>query len=257
MKLQSEAGYNERLFASSVRRGFHLARFEWVRSALVRAGARCESVLELGCFDGRAVAYLPRRPGRYLGLDANWEGGLDLARERTAADPSLEFRTCTTPAELRDLTSGSRFDTAICLETLEHVPPDRVSDYLAAISEVLDGHIAITVPNEKGAVFLAKYLVKRAVGEVPEYRLAEIGAATIGRMDRVARREHKGFDYDRVVEAGATHFDLIEVSGYPVRSLPKMLGFGVGILARSRVKVSYNNGLQLTSSASRPRMRTS
>jgi SAM-dependent methyltransferase len=233
VKRLAEAGYNERLFEGGFRRRFHLARFEWVRGALRRAGAACRSVLELGCFDGRAISYLPGRPVEYLGLDANWEDGLSIARERYRDDAGFEFRQCDTPTDLLRLCSGRRFDTALCLETLEHVPPEFVGGYLRALSDVVTGHLVITVPNEKGPVFLGKYLVKRACGDVAAYKKREILAAALGRMTAVERNEHKGFDYEWVVGETMSCFRVLEVSGYPLRHLPKGLNFGIGILARA------------------------
>ena len=238
MKTLAETGYNERLFEGGGRRRFHLARFEWVKGALSRVSALCDSVLELGCFDGRAVDYLPRTPGFYLGLDANWERGLEVGTAKYARDQRFEFRRCTTPNELRASCKGRLFDTALCLETLEHVPVSMLEDYVRSISEVVTGHIAVTVPNEKGLVFLAKYVVKRACRVAPTYRGAEIMWATLGRMSSLARNEHKGFDYESVIAAVSRYFEVLEVTGYPFRSLPRSTGFGVGILARARASMT-------------------
>jgi hypothetical protein len=69
------------------------------------------SYSELGCFDGKVLDFLPSRPDYYVGYDANWEGGLDLARQRWGSFPNYHFRVCTTPAEM-DFGS-ERFDVAI------------------------------------------------------------------------------------------------------------------------------------------------
>ena len=234
MKKLGEAGYNERLFDKGFRRRFHLARFEWVHRSLVEVSAKCRTVMELGCFDGRCIDYLPASPESYLGLDANWEGGLDLAKSRYSGKERFQFSVCSSPNELRQHTQGRCFDTSLCLETLEHVPPDSMVDYVRAISEVTNGHLVVTVPNEKGVVFLSKYLVKKTFGLAHPYTPGEVAAATLGRMHSVARAEHKGFDYETVIEAVGQFFDIVEVSGYPFRSLPRSLGFGCGILAKSR-----------------------
>lgn len=234
MKKLGEATYNERLFEGGFRRRFHLARFEWVRRSLANVAARCDSVIELGCFDGRSIGYLPTRPQHYLGLDADWEGGLELAKAQFSQDPRCQFVKCETPHELRSIAAGRSFDTAICLETLEHVPPDILTDYVRAISEFTTGHLAVTVPNEKGFIFLGKYLVKKAFRTARHYEFREVVAATMGNMDAVTRDEHKGFDYEVVVDAVGRFFDIVEVSGYPVRSIPRVAGFGVGILAKAK-----------------------
>jgi SAM-dependent methyltransferase len=234
MKKKSEAGYNERLFSGGLRGRLHQSRFHWLHESLRRVHAACARVLELGCFDGRSIAYLLRKPDAYLGLDANWEGGLDAGRRRWKDDHSVRFELCSTPEELLRNVEGERFDTVLCLETLEHLTPEVAAAYIEAIAGVAIGHLLVTVPNEKGPVFLVKYMVKRLFGDYIPYRPVEIWGALIGRMDLVERNDHKGFDYDDIVRLVGMHFDLLEVSGYPFRRLPRWMGFGVGIAARAR-----------------------
>ncbi|HEY7986877.1 MAG TPA: hypothetical protein VIE17_08145 [Methylophilaceae bacterium] len=88
------------------------------------------------------------------------------------------------------------FNIAVTMETLEHVPPQMVDAYLRKIAEHLEGYFFVTVPNEKGIVFLAKWLAKKILSKDAEsYSISELANATLGRMDLVARREHKGFDH--------------------------------------------------------------
>jgi hypothetical protein len=234
MKKKHEAGYNERLFAGGLRGRLHGARFHWLRESLRRIGAPCVRVLEIGCFDGRSIDYLPRHPERYLGLDANWEGGVDLGRARYRDDPAIRLEIGATPEELRRCASGQSFDTALALETLEHVAPSLVPGYIDAIADATTEWFVVTVPNEKGPVFLGKYVAKRLFGDYFRYRPSEVWYATIGRMDRVARDDHKGFDWEAMVREIARRFDIVEVSGYPFRRLSPWMNFGVGIIARSR-----------------------
>ncbi len=232
MKKQSEFGYNERLFAGGLRGRLHHARFHWLATAVESSGVPSASVLELGCFDGKTIDFLPAFPQRYLGLDANWEGGLDLGRERWADASGCEFRACESPTEMG--IEDERFDIAVCMETLEHVPPELVEPYLAEIARVTTHRAFFTVPNEIGPVFAAKHLAKVAFAEADDYRLAEYINATLGRSHRVARHEHKGFDYRTFVEQVGRHFEVLEVSGHPLGALPPLLNFGVGVVARPR-----------------------
>lgn len=234
MKKKREAGYNERLFSGGLRGRLHRPRFLWLRESLRRVQAPCARVLELGCFDGRSLDYLPRHPDAYLGLDANWEGGVDLGRARWRDDRAVRLEIGTTPADLSRFADGQRFDTALALETLEHVAPGLVAGYIDAIADVTTGHFVVTVPVEKGPVFLGKYVAKRLFGDYFRYRPSEVWWATIGRMDRVARDDHKGFDYEAMVREIARRFEIVEVSGYPFRRLPPWANFGVGIIGRSR-----------------------
>jgi hypothetical protein len=232
MKRMSEGyGYNERLFTGQIRRYLHLARFRWFQREVIARGCKTESMLEIGCFDGKAISFLPTAPRRYLGFDANWEGGLDLARQTWREHTDYEFCEASSPSDLR-IPPGERFDIAVAMETLEHIPPEMLDDYIAKVAEHLDGLLFVTVPNEKGLLFLLKWCVKRLLsGDGERYAWHEVVNATLGRMDRVARDQHKGFDYDAVVQQIGKHFDVLEVSGHPMSFFPQSLCFGIGIVA--------------------------
>jgi cyclopropane fatty-acyl-phospholipid synthase-like methyltransferase len=194
-------------------------------------------VLELGCFDGKLLDYFPVKPDKYLGFDANWEGGLDLGKARWAEYQNFEFVAATSPAEMR-ISAGEKFDLCVSMETLEHVPPEMVEGYLDKLSLHLDGYLFVTVPNEKGVLFLLKWLGKAMLtGGNEHYTLKELCFATFGKLHKVERREHKGFDYDELIRLIADRFEIIEVSGHPFRLLPKALCFGIGIVALGKPKV--------------------
>lgn len=222
--------YNERLFAGGFRATLHTARFLWLRDAVSRYGARCDKVLELGCFDGRALDYMPR-PSEYRGYDANWEGGLDLAAPRE--QQGVSFHLAATPEDMR-LTGV--FDTAISMETLEHIPPELVSPYLAKIASHLDGYFFATVPVEIGPVFLGKWLAKRAASlrslRPQPYTAKEVLCQTLGLTKYVRRDNHMGFNYRDMVREIGRHFEVLSVEGCPWR-LPPPLCFTVGIVAHS------------------------
>jgi SAM-dependent methyltransferase len=239
VKNKDKSGYNDRLFLSGGLRSYlHFARFKWLKAELIRLKCSCSSVLELGCFDGRAIEWLPRRPWRYLGLDANWEGGLDSARNKYGRLPGYMFKQVTDPSEVL-FGNEDRFQIAIAMETLEHVPPEKVQEYLAKIAMRLDGYLFITVPNEKGLVFLLKHLTKRFVSsDYQQYTFKEILNAFLGRMQFVARNQHKGFDWTVMVADVEKLFDVVLVQGVPFgKILPPSLCFGVGVLARKRSHV--------------------
>ena len=226
--------YNMRLFSRGLRGRLHSARFHWVIDATQRLSCPTDSILELGCFDGKLIDFLPKKPERYWGLDANWEGGLDLAKERWGDQPGFHFREVTEPEHV-NLEASANFQLAVCMETLEHVPPDLVDGYLRAIAKCLDGYFLITVPNEKGLLFIAKWFAKAIFTEDSyRYSFSELLNSIRGRMDRVKRHEHKGFDYDALVAEVSQYFDIVEVSGIPMRSSPRAMWFGVGIIAKSK-----------------------
>lgn len=226
----STNGYNERLFSGGLRGRLHLSRFDWLAKSLTRLGCRSQSVIELGCFDAKSIEFMPDKPVRYLGLDANWEGGLDIAKEKWKSEMGYEFKFCTSPDDIR---TDEHFDIAICMETFEHIPPALVEPYLAKLSTLTCRYLFITVPNEKGFFFALKYLVKRLCGlAVERYSFAEFINAAIGRLPLVQRNEHKGFDYARLILSVGKYFRIVEITPLPYSWLPRWMMFGIGLIAR-------------------------
>jgi 2-polyprenyl-3-methyl-5-hydroxy-6-metoxy-1,4-benzoquinol methylase len=163
---------------------------------------------------------------------------LDIAKEKWSNEPSFQFFHASSPQEL-NLGDSDIFHSAVVMETLEHIPPQMVDAYLQKISQHLNGYLFVTVPNEKGIIFLAKWLAKRIFSkDVEQYTLSELIYATIGRMDRVERRQHKGFDYELLIEDIAKYFEIERISGHPFGFLPRSLCFGIGIVAKSKSGMS-------------------
>jgi SAM-dependent methyltransferase len=232
----SEAGatigrptYNDRLFSKGLRARLHLARFYWVQE--IAKTIPHDSVLELGCFDGRLLDYIG--PDRYVGLDAGWEGGIDDAMVRHNGDRSKTFIKTEDAAELSQFPWHS-FDLGVALETLEHMPDDALEAYLEQVQRTCKRFL-VTVPNEKGPVFLGKWAVKQLLlreTSSDRYTFGEVVNATLGRMNRVARREHKGFDYAALARRLSERFVIERTVGLPW-GLP-YLAFSIGFLMSSR-----------------------
>ena len=82
---------------------------------------------------------------------------------------------------------------------------------------------------------LTKWLAKKMLSaDADRYSAAEILNATLGRLDRVERHEHKGFDYERLIEQMGKYFEIVHVSGHPAGFLPRGVCFGIGIVAQVR-----------------------
>lgn len=241
MQKRADTGYNERLFDGGFRGYLHNARFRWFKKRLKSNSINTERVIELGCFDGKLIEHFETMPQKYLGLDANWEGGLDIARDKwvSSKGKNVVFKDCVTPDDIDVV--DSEYDIAVCMETLEHVPPELVEPYLEVMAKATDGYVFITVPNEIGIVFLAKYLFKSLFGDTQKYELKEILFATMGMTDRVNRHDHKGFDYRVLVNQVSKYFDIVEVSGHPLTIAPTMLNFGIGIIGRSKTETVGEN----------------
>ena len=143
-----------------------------VAAEIAKRECACSSVIEIGCFDGKLIDFLPAKPQRYVGFDANWEGGLDVALKRWNGCPQFTFHRASSADNIR-LPDNTVFDVAVMMETLEHVPAPAVDGYLSLLARHLDGYLFVTVPNEKGPVFLAKWLAKRCSRQGCEYTLTE------------------------------------------------------------------------------------
>ncbi len=232
MGTTTRKAYNQRLFSGGIRKWIHEARFHWLNHSLKKLDCIPASVIELGCYDAKTINFLPVNPLRYVGLDANWENGLDIARENWKNKPGYEFIYCRKP---EDIQVTGLFDISICMETLEHVPPDLVNPYLEFLSAHTSKYTFITVPIEKGLVFATKYLIKR-IGrmDAESYTLGEYTNAVLGRMDKVPRHEHRGFDYSTIIQSAARFFDILDVSSFPIPFFPESIGFGVGIIGKAK-----------------------
>jgi 2-polyprenyl-3-methyl-5-hydroxy-6-metoxy-1,4-benzoquinol methylase len=192
------------------------------------------SVLEVGCHDGRALSYIPRRVQRYAGFDAGWGGGLERGRQRFAAEQNYSFTESTNPRDVHSL--AEKFDFIICMETLEHLDTAVVELYVQAFAAKLEGFLLITVPNEKGIPFLVKATGARVLGieRYYPYTAAEFFWAVLGRLQQVRRIEHKGFDYARLVSLIRERFKYVSVEGISPLRLPPSLSLTIGIVASQK-----------------------
>lgn len=227
--------YTRRLFGKGIYGRHHNRRFEWLSQKIAAlAGEQEIRVLEVGCHEGRVLNYVPKQVRRYVGLDAGWGGGLERARECFRERPEVTFIQSNHPRDVAAL--EERFDFVICMETLEHVEPSIVELYIKAFSEKLDGYLLITVPNEKGLALLLKATGARflKVDRIYPYTAKEFFWGLMGRLDRVARSEHKGFDYRNLANLIGKYFRHVSVEGVsPVRR-PLQLGLTIGIVASQK-----------------------
>jgi len=187
-----------------------------------------ESVLELGCFDGKTIHFLPDTIQRYVGFDADFEGGLTLAKKIWRRS-KFDFNYCTRP---EDMKVNEMFDIAICMETFELINDELLDGYVTRIAQATKGYFFVTTSNQKGIGFASKHIIKKILGySVPHYSLKEFFFATIGRVDKIKRSFRKGWDHQTILKIIKKHFEIIEVSRYPYNFLP---GFGICIIAKKK-----------------------
>src|SRR4051812_44578613 len=100
MTIEILESYNQRLFSGNWRSRIHLSRFQWLATEIRRLQLDGARIIELGCFDGKTLELLDQPPAHYLGLDANWEGGLDAGKLRYRDMPNVEMRLCRKPGDI-------------------------------------------------------------------------------------------------------------------------------------------------------------
>lgn len=232
-----KSDYNKRLFKSNkFRKLFHLSRFYWLKRAIKKYSISYKNIIELGCYDGKLLDLLEEKPKNYEGFDANWEGGLDIAKERNFGGINANFSKAEFPEDIN--IADMKFQLGICMETFEHIPPNLVCPYLDKLAKLINGYLLITVPNEKGIFFLLKSILKpKGEGGNYKFTIKDIINLTLGRTNNVERNQHKGFDYDHLIYDVKKYFKVISVSGYSsFQYMPKFMSFGVGIVAKTRNK---------------------
>lgn len=239
------ADYNSRLFKKGLYGSHHRARFHWLTRQIAHLDRTELRVLELGCFDGRAIDHVPCKITHYVGFDAGWESdscpeapkGLAAAIARFEGDPTFTFFESRNAADISRL--NKRFDVAFALETFEHLPPEKVETYLQAIAGKLDGPLFITVPCEKGLPLLFKAIASKflKIRRSQRYTRSEFMAAVLGQMHKVARDEHKGFDYAELRIALSKYFRSVQVLPVSCRWLPIGFQLTVGFACHQPIRL--------------------
>ncbi len=203
--------YNERLFQSrGLRSAYHLERYRWLAREM--AGISSPRVIELGCFDAK------------IWRDAG----------------NVELVNCVHPSQIPD---RGTFDIGVVLETLEHLPDPLLDEYIAKLGALIHGKLFVSVPRERGLIFLAKYLAKTlfyggyAGGGRPTPR--DVFMLTLSRTNQVKRCDHKGFDERVLIKKLSKYFRIEKVSSIFPRFAPLSLSVTVGIVARSDFKTGY------------------
>ncbi len=230
--------YNERLFdGKSFRSKLHVSRYIWLQKKIKQYNPAAESILELGCFDGKTIDFLAKPPLQYEGYDANWEGGLDLGKKKWKDFPHYHFKLCTKLADFQP--AANSFDISVCQETAEHLPIEDMDTYMQRLANATKTYCFISVPNEKGIIFLLKHLTKKLTQEKKEQEdvsLKELFYSTFGNLKKVKRnvKHHKGFDYSELKKDLQKHFDIVESNGLPFTSLPVSLNFTVGFVCKKK-----------------------
>ena len=223
MGKSTKVGYNKRLFESGyARRYVHLSRFRWLAGVTNGRVLRSDTVLDLGCFDGRSSQYIPK-PLKYIGLDASWEQPTSLFESEIN-----EFKYCDNPEDFK--AHLKQVDVFVSLETLEHLNENILPKYLEILSESDIKTGFISVPNEIGLVFLVKQIVKRIFfGNEWNYTAKEFFYQFLGLVHKVERNQHKGFSYRNLYKELGSLFN-VKMTSIHGRYWPLFLSSQIGFI---------------------------
>jgi len=218
---------------------YHMSRYRWLANEVRKTGIGSPRIIELGCFDAKTISFLHVHPSYYLGLDANWEGGLDQGKRLWASDPTVELRECRSPDDIPD---RGTFDIGICMETLEHMSYEMAEAYIGKLSTIISGKLLIAAPHEYGPVFLAKHAIKSLMGwrDAQSYSPREYLLLSLGLTSRVPHCDHKGYDDRRTAETAAKFFALEKFAGIFPPFLPRSLCLSSGIVAKASTGCNSN-----------------
>ena len=151
---------------------------------------------------------------------------------------AYSFQKSQCPGDLAIFSPGE-FNLGVSLETLEHIKPELLDAYLQELARIVHGYLLFSVPNEKGFIFLLKYLLKFLTrsrgGET--YSLSDIVNLTLGYTSRVKRNDHKGFDFEVFKGQVEKYFDLVKMEAGPISFLPPRFNMTVTFVVKTR---SYN-----------------
>lgn len=232
--------YNDRLLNNPLRRFYHLSRFRWLNRSIEKLKVDYKRVIEIGCADAKTLDYLPKKPDLYLGIDANWENLLELAREKYKNQFNYLFIEASNPRDiiLPDLICRNKFDLAICMETFEHLDNQTLEDYIDFLKVWVEGYLFISVPVEIGPVFLMKHLTKRIIFkddvEIKLFKPREVFFCSMMQSHKVKRvvSGHKGFDYRDLIKKLKVHFKVAEIAGIPFNLRPFWLNLTIGVVCK-------------------------
>jgi len=185
--------------------------------------------LDIGCHDLFFYYLLGKTHRKLVGIDVNWESGLEFAR--------LNVRECgwsevtVVEGQGEKLPFGDKaFDVVYCFETLEHMTEFSIG--IREIDRVLKpgGVTFVSFPIEMGPILLAKQVLRRLVywgRPTYRYRWNELWHGVVrADLSKVDRHPcgHKGFDYRAIMrEFGDRGYETLHERPFPFGIFPPVL----------------------------------
>jgi len=155
--IQISGDYQARALKSdrAVQRFWHEAKFRLIER--VAMPEKHERVLDAGCGSGTISYFLSQHAGNVVGMDSN-PSAINFATT-TYDMPNLGFRL----GQFEDLTADKPFDKIYCIEVIEHLFEQQVTEVLSLFHKLTNpgGQLFLTTPNYRSAWPLIEWLLDR------------------------------------------------------------------------------------------------
>ncbi len=202
--------YSEKINSTPFQKMSHSARFDVATDILAREGLGQKDVLDFGTGDGKIFTYYLR-----VNSESNFTG-YDISNSMLEQADDLVRENVELISDLNKV-KNRKYSYISCLETLEHIPDEKVLETLLLFRSLLepDGTLVISVPIESGISSLLKQIIRRVSGQSEKVATPwAIFLSTIYLTSRIKRDQrdpgHTGFDYLKTRR-------LIENSGFMIK----------------------------------------
>jgi 2-polyprenyl-3-methyl-5-hydroxy-6-metoxy-1,4-benzoquinol methylase len=140
----------------------HSSRFQTTQRLLEKYTNTDSKLLDYGCGDGTFLRIISDLFSEAVGTDISRKQITDC-QKRYSGVPKLSF--CLTD-DLNSEQYHSYFDSAVCMEVLEHCLPDNLEKVILDLKRVVktNGLIIISVPIEIGASLVLKQTIRSVAG---------------------------------------------------------------------------------------------
>jgi 2-polyprenyl-3-methyl-5-hydroxy-6-metoxy-1,4-benzoquinol methylase len=229
----------------------HSSRFQTTKQLIEGYVGNNIKLLDYGCGDGTFLQIVKDSVLESVGTDIAEDQIYDC-QQRFLGDNKTKFSTL---KELNSQDHHSYFDTAVCMEVLEHCLPAQVETVIRDLKELVkpEGIIIISVPIEIGASLLIKQITRRIAGllrqgdydkSIEPYTVKELFQMIFATKSSSIKRPiygdespyhgHKGFNWRSLHEQLKKTYVIEHISFSPLGWLGGFFSSQVFLIYRNR-----------------------
>ncbi|MBK1988956.1 class I SAM-dependent methyltransferase [Sphaerospermopsis aphanizomenoides BCCUSP55] len=162
MMLEGHYAKKQILCSNQIIAWSHSSRFQTTKKLLEIYVGSNSKLLDYGCGDGTFLQIVSHLVSEAVGTDIA-EGQIYNCQQRFSGETKIKFSHI---KELSSQQSVSYFDTAVCMEVLEHCLAEQVEKIIKDLNRLVkpEGIIIISVPIEIGLSLLIKQITRRIAG---------------------------------------------------------------------------------------------